>query len=242
MSECSGPDCTHTSHENQPKVAEKSSEKGVVEQVATEARQNPIITPADPERWPLLEMESQPCSIPLSETDEEAIALMDALLNNLGDEAAGLAAVQVGYPRRIFLLRNARNEESGEPENNAYINPTVIFTSRETKNDGEACLSLPHMAGRFRRPKSVTLKFMTIDGEFKQETFTGFWARAVMHEMDHLDGRLILEHVEREVAKRPQRTKFGMQITPHRLKVIAARRAKKKRARQAQRHARAIGR
>jgi peptide deformylase len=177
----------------------------------------------------------------LSETDEEAIALMDALLNNLDDEAAGLAAVQVGYPRRIFLLRNGRNA-AGEVENNAYINPVVLFKSKEVKKNGEACLSLPHMAGRFARPKSVTIKYMTIDGEFKQETFTGFWARAVMHEMDHLDGRLILEHVEREIAKRPQRTKFGMLITPHRLNVIAARRAKKKRARQAQKRARAIGR
>lgn len=208
---------------------------------ATKARQNPIITPADPERWPLLEMESQVCSLPLSETDEEAIALMDALLNGLGDEAAGLAAVQIGYPRRIFLLRNGKNA-AGEPENNAYINPVLIYQSKETKNDSEACLSLPHMAGRFHRPKSVTLKYMDISGEFHQQTFTGFWARAVMHEMDHLDGRLIVEHMEREVAKRPQRTKFGMLITPHREKVIAARRAKKRRARMTKRHAKAIGR
>lgn len=241
MSQCSGPDCTHPDHNAEPKKEEAVVTKTAEEQVATEARQNPIITPADQERWPLLEMESQVCSIPLSEADEEAIALMDALLNTLNDEAAGLAAVQIGYPRRIFLLRNSKNAE-GEPENNAYINPVVIHKSKETKNDGEACLSLPHMAGRFRRPKSVTLKYMDINGEFRQETFTGFWARAIMHEMDHLDGHLIIEHVERELAKRPQRTKFGMKVTPHRQKVIAARRAKKRRARQVQRHARAIGR
>lgn len=217
------------------------NEKTVEEQVATEARQNPIITPADQERWPLLEMESQMCSIPLSETDEEAIALMDALLNTLDDEAAGLAAVQIGYPRRIFLLRNSKNAE-GEPENKAYINPIVLNKSKETKKSGEACLSLPHMAGHFHRPKSVTLKYMDINGDFHQETFNGFWARAVMHEMDHLDGRLIIEHVERELAKRPQCTKFGMKLTLHRQKVIAARHEKKRRARKAQRRARAIGR
>jgi len=208
---------------------------------ATQGRQNPIITPADPERWPLLEMESQVCSIPLSETDEESIALMDALLNALDTEAAGLAAIQVGYPRRIFLLRDGKSP-TGEVENRVFINPIVTSKSKELKNDNEACLSLPHMSGRFRRPKSVTLKYMDINCEFHQETFTGFWARAVMHEMDHLDGHLIIEHVERELAKRPQRTKFGMLLTPHRQKVIAARRAKNRRARMAKRHARAIGR
>lgn len=237
MSECSGPDCTHASHDNQPKAVEKT----VAEQVTTEAIQNPIITPADQERWPLLEMQSQACSIPISPEDEEAIALMDALLNTLDAEAAGLASVQIGHPRRIFLLRNSKTPQ-GETANTAYINPVVLQKSQEHKLNNEACLSLPHMAGRFRRPKSVTIKYMDINGNFKQETFRGFWARAVMHEMDHLDGQLITTHIEKDLAKRPRRTKFGMKITPQRLKAIAERRARKQRARVAKRHARVIGR
>jgi len=200
----------------------------------TQAVQNPIITPGDPERWPLLEMPSQPCSLPLSAEDEQAIALMDAILDHLNDQAAGLAAIQVGYPRRIFLLRNGKNE-NGEAFNTAYINPVVVSRSKETKLDAEACLSLPHFVGQFERPKKLLLEYMDINGDLQREIFTGFWARAVMHEMDHLNGKLITEHMEERAAKQPSRTSFGMKITPHRQKVIAHRRAKNKRARAARR-------
>jgi len=174
-----------------------------------EAIQNPIITVADTERWPLLEMPSQHCSIPISPADEEAITLMDALLNTLDDQAAGLAAIQIGYPRRIFLLRNGKNAD-GEATNNAYINPVIKYKSRELKNDYEACLSLPHMTGRIRRPKSISIEYMDINGEFHTEVFNGFWARAVCHEMSHLEGGLIIHEIEKTIARQPKKSKWGM--------------------------------
>ena len=220
--------------------------KEVVDSTGTEPRReattkNPIITPNDPERWPLLEMQSQACDLPISSDDEQVIGFMDALLDQLNDEAAGLAAIQVGYPRRIFLLRNGV-DENGHVENNVYINPVILAVSREQKADGEACLSLPGMGARFKRPKSVTLGYFDISGSWQTETFTGFFARAVMHEMDHLNGILIASHLEKEIAKQPRRTSFGMLATPQRLKAIASRRAKKQRARKARRHQKATGR
>lgn len=203
-----------------------------------QAAANPIITPGDPERWPLLEMPSKPCQIPITPADEQAIMDMDTLLDALGDDAAGLAAVQIGFPHRIFLLRNG----TGDAMNNVYINPQIVAVSKEQKRGGEACLSLPGMGAAFPRPKSVTLRFFDLDGDLQEETFTGFWARAVMHEMDHLNGVLITQHLEKQIAKRGQVTKFGMKVNPHRRNVIAQRRAKKKRARKARKHLRAIGR
>jgi len=211
------------------------------EEPKVESPRNPIITPSDPERWPLLEMQSQMCGIPLDAAEQDAVLRMDELLNHLDEEAAGLAAVQIGIPRRIFLLRNGTDAE-GKTINNAYINPTLISVSKETKKTGEACLSLPGFAGRFPRPKVVELEYFDIQGNVQRQTFRGFWARAVMHEMDHLNGTLIVKHFEKEVNKQPRRTKFGMRLTPHRVKVIAQRRAVKKRARAAKKHARAIGR
>lgn len=202
---------------------------------------NPIITPGDPERWPLLEMPSRTCQIPLTPADEQAIMDMDTLLDALDDEAAGLAAVQIGFPHRIFLLRNGTDEE-GNATNNVYVNPTIVNRSRAVSKGGEACLSLPGMGATFPRPKSVTLEFFDLDGNMQTETFNGFWARAVMHEMDHLNGILITKHLEEQIAKQPRRTSFGMRVTPHREKVIAARRSKKNRARKAKKHLRAIGR
>ena len=88
----------------------------------------------------------------------------------------------------------------------------------------------------------MELEYFDIHGNVQRESFKGFWARAVMHEMDHLNGTLIVRHLEKEVNSQPRRTKFGMKLTPHRLKVIAQRRATKKRARAAKKHAKAIGR
>lgn len=240
MSDCSGPDCTHESHDhgNPRKVVAEAQPVANQERPAI---RNPIITPSDLERWPLLEMQSQACGFPLDAAEQDAVVRMDAMLDQLNDEAAGLAAVQIGVPRRIFLLRNGTDAE-GKTINNVYINPTLVSISKETKRDGEACLSLPGMAGRFPRPKWLTLEYFDIDGNLKRETFRGFWARAVMHEMDHLNGTLIIRHLERAVNKEPQRSSFGMKLTPHRLKVIAQRRATKKRARAAKKHARANGR
>jgi peptide deformylase len=189
---------------------------------------NPIITPNDPERWPLLEGPSQLCSIPINDTDAAMIGKMDAVLDMLGDTAAGLAAVQIGYPKRIFLLRK-------NGVNRAFINPVIVSLSQEMKSDGEACLSLPGFGAVFKRPKRVELQYHELDGEIKREVFSGFWARAICHEMDHLNGVLIAHHLEQEVAKQVSQTKFGMKLTPHRLKVVENRRARNKQAKASRR-------
>lgn len=197
--------------------------------------QHKIITFLDQERWPLLEMESMICSMPLNSDDEQVIAYMDQILNDLNDQAAGLAAIQVGYPRRIFMLRNGR-DLNGNIFNNVYINPVLTNISRTKKLDVEACLSIPGMQTAFPRPKSVTLQYQNISGDIVTEEFVGFWARAVMHEMDHLNGVLITKHAN--LVERENRTSFGMVLSPHRLKVIERRRAKKKRAKLARRKGR----
>ena len=215
-------------------------EENVPEAIEQPVR-NPIITPGDQERWPLLEMPSRTCQIPITAADEQAIVDMDTILDALDTDAAGLAAVQIGFPHRIFLLRNGTDEDGGAT-NNVYINPTILSKSRATTKDGEACLSLPGMGASIPRPKTVSLQYFDLDGNVQEETFNGFWARAVMHEMDHLEGILITKHLEEQMSKQPSRTKFGMQVTPHRTKVIAQRRASNKRARKSRKANRATGR
>ncbi len=198
--------------------------------MAEQAMRNPIITPGDPERFPLLEMKSQICSVPLSPAEEQAISQMDDILDVLDEEAAGLAAVQIGVPRRIFLLRNGVNDD-GEVENNVYINPVILSKSRETKRAMEGCLSLPGMGAVFPRSKTVVLEYMDLAGEVHTETFSGLWARCILHEIDHLNGRLITYYLEKEALRQSKHNKSGMKITPQHKKAIAKRRAKKKRAR-----------
>jgi len=184
---------------------------------------NVIITHADPDRFPILEAESQPVSVPISALDLEHIERMDATLRELEDGAAGLAAVQIGYPKRIFLLR-----ENGE--NRVFINPIIVSRSRETRKRPEACLSLPGLVVQTARPKSITIDYVDLEGNEHTETFTGFWAQAVSHEMDHLNGKLITKHLEAQYARTDPRTKFGMKMTAQKKKQIAKRRAKRKRA------------
>lgn len=185
---------------------------------------NTIITHNDHDRFPILEALSQECSVPLTETDINHIERMDAILTELGDGAAGLAAVQIGYPKRIFLLRQ-------NDENRVFINPVVIGSNTEKRRRPEACLSLPGLVVRTERPKSLVLKYLDLHGQEQKETFEGFWAQAVCHEMDHLNGTLIAQHLQKQYDNQPRRTKFGMKLTPQRTKAIARRRAKKRNAR-----------
>lgn len=184
---------------------------------------NTIITHNDPERFPILEALSQECSVPISETDLSHIEHMDVMLTQLGDGAAGLAAVQIGYPKRIFLLRQ-------DDANRAFINPQVIAHSAEMRRRPEACLSLPGLVVRTERPKELTLKYFDLEGNEHTEKFAGFWAQAVCHEMDHLNGVLIVKHLQEQYDNQPRRTSFGMKLTPQRRNAVAKRRSKKKNA------------
>lgn len=199
---------------------------------AQELAENPIITLSDVARWPLLEVPSQECSFPLTDVDFEQLEKMNDILVDLGDDAAGLAAVQVGYPRQIFLLNEGDDRR-------AFINPRIVSKSKETKKDVEGCLSLPGVPVYLPRPKSVTLEYYDVDGERHEETFTGFWARCVMHEMAHLEGRLIID--EAEAKKTIPRSSFGMKLDVACKNRIAKRRKKNKRARKARRQQRISG-
>ncbi len=214
-------------------TTEKAEELAkTVEPIAEQTRPSSlIITHYDQERWPILEMKASPCSTPISQDDHTAIQHMDEILDELGDEAAGIAAPQIGYPRRIFLLRK-------DDRNIVYINPIITEKSENQKRDGEGCLSLPGMGVTVKRYKAITLEYIDINGKFQSEKFTGFWARAVQHEIDHLNGRLLSHHLEEELHKQVRKTSFGMRLTPQKMKQIAQRRAKNRRAKVARRHQR----
>ena len=213
---------------NSEDITEPQEVAPQVEEISRSTALRQAVIAVNDQRFPLLEMESSDCSVPLSADDEDALSLMNDVMEELNDEAAGLAAVQIGYPKRIFILRK-------DGENVAYINPSIVAVSSSAKKDFEACLSIPGGVVRTARPKWVTLQFINIDGRVETETFSGFWARAVMHEMDHLNGTLIVKYLEKEISKRVNTTSFGMKVTPAKINQIARRRAKNRRAKMARR-------
>lgn len=189
-----------------------------------------IITPQSQDRFPLLLGGSQPCDCPINDVDRSVLGDISKLLDELDTSAAGLAAVQVGYPKRMFMLRR-------HGKNEVFINPVLTNVSTAKTRKPEGCLSLPNMVFRIARPKSLTLDWFDEDGTSHTENFVGFWARTVCHEMDHLNGTILAEHPDsvlvREVPRKHFRSQEGYMIVDETFKKrVATRRAKKKRARQ----------
>ncbi|MFO6465523.1 peptide deformylase [Jannaschia sp. KMU-145] len=105
----------------------------------------------------------------------------------------GLAGPQVGVTERIFVMDATWKE--GLPDPRVFVNPVITGTEGEQINE-EGCLSIPDTPRRVLRPRRVVLEFDGPDGLRREEAFEGFAAACVAHEMDHLDGILILDHPE----------------------------------------------
>lgn len=108
--------------------------------------------------------------------------------------SAALAAPQLGFNRRIIVVREDMNEKSN---NNfiALINPVVVKTEGRILRDYEGCLSVPTIYGKVPRPAKARIKAQLTDGtEVKLKT-EGFLTRTILHEIDHLDGILFIDHI-----------------------------------------------
>jgi peptide deformylase len=122
----------------------------------------------------------------------DMIETMDA--NN----GVGLAAVQVGKYLRIIVIRPVlRNEEDdavlGEVE--VYINPKLTHPSEKTEIMPEGCLSIPGLHLEVERPFSIHVEALDIHGKAISKSFSGFHARQIMHENDHLNGVLFIDRL-----------------------------------------------
>lgn len=102
----------------------------------------------------------------------------------------GLAAVQVGVLRNIIIVQPSENDPIY-----TFINPVVVSKSSETNLDLEGCLSVEGKKGRVERPNSVTINYLDEDMNEQTLVAEGFFARAIFHELDHLNGELYTEHL-----------------------------------------------
>ena len=107
-------------------------------------------------------------------------------------EGVGLAAVQVGVLKRIFVVEVDENERC------VLINPVIVSTEG-TQEGSEGCLSVPGKAGNVTRPMKVVVEGLDEDMKPVHIEAEGFYARAICHEYDHLDGHLYIEKVEGEL-------------------------------------------
>ena len=125
-----------------------------------------------------------------------AVLLKDMADTMYKAEGVGLAAPQVGILRRIAVV-DVTEDHEGLVE---LINPEII--EREgTQTGREGCLSVPGRQGVVTRPMKVKVRFQNRKGEWMEMETEGFEARAVCHEVDHLDGRLYVDVMDRELTE-----------------------------------------
>lgn len=109
--------------------------------------------------------------------------------------SAAMAAPQLGINRRIIIVRDDLEDKDNQ-HFTALINPEVIKTEGKTVRDYEGCLSVPEIYGRVPRPSKVKIKAMLEDGTPVRIKASDFLARTLMHEIDHLDGILFIDHIK----------------------------------------------
>lgn len=116
------------------------------------------------------------------------IELAELTVTAEGWRSAGLAAIQIGVPFRIFVARIPQ-------QNNfqVFINPRVELLGEATDNRDESCLSIPHVVGTVSRHKRIRVMYTDKNGIERTEKYDGFAARVIQHEYDHLDGILFTD-------------------------------------------------
>lgn len=119
-----------------------------------------------------------------------------------GAQGIGLAAPQVGLPIRLFVAHVPPDpEDETEPgdlpesctEPQVFFNPEIVAFSKDLEPYDEGCLSLPGITGEVNRPSTVTMRATDLEGNSIEVQATGLLARCWQHEIDHLDGILILD-------------------------------------------------
>ncbi len=107
----------------------------------------------------------------------------------------GLAAVQVGILKRVLVVDVSSKEDKKKPI--CFINPVIKKKSDETSVYEEGCLSIPDTFIEIQRPKICEVEYVDINGKIKTQQFDGLLSTCIQHEINHLDGKLIIDHLSK---------------------------------------------
>ena len=141
---------------------------------------------------PVLKQVSQP----VAKVDDELRALMDDMLETMYHAPGiGLAAIQIGVPKRVIVMDIAGPDEEKAPR--YFVNPEIVWSSEDTAPYEEGCLSIPDIYDEVERPARVKLKYLNYQGEEVVEDADGLFAVCIQHEMDRLEGVLFIDHLSR---------------------------------------------
>ena len=133
-------------------------------------------------------------SKPIEKVGVNEKKLINDLFETMYDSnGIGLAAVQVGVLRRVLVIDVSNKDEKKKPL--SFINPTIKKISDETSTYEEGCLSIPDTFIEIERPKICEVEYIDIDGKKQNLKCDGLLSTCLQHEINHLDGKLIIDHL-----------------------------------------------
>ncbi|ABQ70389.1 peptide deformylase [Rhizorhabdus wittichii] len=140
-------------------------------------------------------------STPVEAVDDELRALIADMFETMYDAPGiGLAAIQVGVPKRVLVIDLQEEEDAeGKPIRHprVFINPELFDPSEEQSVYNEGCLSVPEQYAEVERPAVIHARWLDEQGAKHEERLEGLLATCLQHEMDHLEGILFIDHLSR---------------------------------------------
>ena len=135
-------------------------------------------------------------SKPVTEVGKSEKQLMDDMLETMyAANGIGLAAIQIGVPKRIIVMDISKEENIKQPR--YFVNPVIKNKDKSKSTYEEGCLSVPNQFAEIDRPKKCTVEYLDYNGEKKFLEAEGLLATCIQHEMDHLEGILFIDYLSK---------------------------------------------
>jgi peptide deformylase len=135
-------------------------------------------------------------SEPAKAIDTELRLLVDDMFETMYEAPGiGLAAIQIGVPKRVIVMDLAKKDDPKEPR--VLVNPQVLWRSDERTTYEEGCLSIPEFYEEVERPAKVRVRYLDLTGTDQELEASGLLATCLQHEIDHLDGVLFIDHISK---------------------------------------------
>jgi peptide deformylase len=135
-------------------------------------------------------------SVEITAIDASVLELYQDLVDSMyAENGLGIAALQLGDPRRMFIVEPKLAGKDPTDPPLAFINPEVLWTSDEQQDSEEGCLSFPEIYVKVKRPMRAKVRALGLDGKLFEFEGEGLLARCLLHEHDHLTGKLLVDFV-----------------------------------------------
>ena len=132
----------------------------------------------------------------VEQVGDEERALMDDMLETMYEAPGiGLAAVQIGVPKRIIVMDISRDEDKKEPR--FFVNPVIKNRNKDKAKYEEGCLSVPDQFAEIERPNTCEVEYLDYNGKKQLLKADGLLAICIQHEMDHLEGILFIDYLSK---------------------------------------------